>query len=448
MLKKLISLESYYARIIFLTFILFGQYLTLFNYVLTLFSMVLIFLGLIKKWDISIVLILGLPFSIAEGATNIYSIKAGPANTLYILIILVFTLNLLFRKINKTHKNVMFFSTLSIMIFVYSIINGNPFKGVDFWIDSIFIFIAILFSILLFDFKKLDFDKLFIPLGFSYYLVKTIIVVTGIGLESTNYTKTIVQYNAMFDPIENFLLIYSILTAFSKKELFKKIYACLNIILFCIASGFLGYVHGGTVVIILCVVFYSCTYNKSFIKYGSLILILSAALYPVISMIENSEESVMTHKFEKVMGLVDFILSDNSSIYDLPRSTQVRMIETGNIFNQPVFYLLFGKGFGGTIEEIKYKYGAYLNKHDYPEEQLKKREFSTMHTYNQILLKHGLLSIIMFALLKFLYFKERRVEFDSALIFILFSYGFTIKPYLMLGFLLYEVSFDKNRKLS
>ncbi|WP_139158726.1 hypothetical protein ABRP32_19770 [Providencia manganoxydans] len=357
---------------------------------------------------------------------------------LYVYIAIAFILSLFQRK--KLHRYELIFFVLFITYLIYSILSGNALSGEYFINDVMFILIAFLF---LFSFRwlnNINYDLIFLSLSSGYFISKILVLITGIGLEVTNYTSVIVQKNALFDPVEYFLILYCIHSFFYPLTKNVRLVSFLNLLLFSFGSILLGYVHGGAMVMIFVSLIYCLIRNIKYllILSGVLIFILTSLTLPSIN--NDSNDSVLSYKLQKVTGLAEFMFDDNFGVYSLPRSTQVRVIETLNLLDQPLPYIMLGKGFGGYLEQSKYYYGRYLNKDDYSEDQIRSKKFYVLHSINQLLLKHGVIFIALIVLMGMKMRKRINKNYvDVSIIFILFSYAFTIKPYLILS--LFLISF-------
>jgi hypothetical protein len=308
--------------------------------------------------------------------------------------------------------------------------------------------IGIFFLFSIYDFEKFDIEKMFFAMSLGYFFSKLLVLFSGLGLQVTAYSHNIDQYSAIFDPIENLLLIFNLRSFLSKESKKIRTLSLINISLFFVSAYFLGYVHGATIVLILIVLIYSILLNLGlllFVSISCFFLLFVNISFDINTLLNFDEESVFLFKVQKVLGLFDFFLNSDFTIYDLPRSTQVRLIETANLSGQPPFFLIFGNGFGGYLTETLYFYGDYLNSDDYSMDQINSGKYQMLHAYNQIVLKHGLLSIFI-AFIFFWRFRklEDRNFRDTALIFLLLSYSFTIKPYLILALLGFSL---KQRKI-
>jgi len=304
-----------------------------------------------------------------------------------------------------------------------------------------------MFLLVLSKVERVNYDFLFLSLGTAYFIAKITVFITGIGLDAVPYSRDTIQYFALFDPIENFLLLYSILAAFNSKIKFFKVVSSINFTLFCISSFQLGYVHGGTIIMILIVFLWVFILNFKKVILPMFVIISLGNIYSFSLDVEKG--SVNYYKIEKFIGLITFISSSDFSIYDLPRSPQVRVIETANLLHQNPVFILFGKGFGGSISETKYKYGSYLNADDYSETEVKERRFFTLHTYNQLILKHGVFMIFVLCFIGWKARSAKNVTFiDTSLIFLILSYGYTIKPYILLAMFLSEIFVHSDKKIS
>jgi hypothetical protein len=425
--------------------LLFGQFIFPLNAVILLLSIFFILLAVKKNSYFFMFPVLALSFYHGDQSLSIYTLKFGPLSTIYIVVGLMVLLTLL--KSRNFKKIALYFCLLILIYVIYSIIIGSALAFSYFSKELFFIIVSLMFLLVFSKIERANYDFLFLSLGSAYFFTKIVVFITSIGLDAVPYSRDTIQYFALFDPIENFLLLYSILAIFNASIKFFKVISFINLSLFLISSFQLGYMHGGTIIMVLIVILWAFIWN---FKKLILPVILIFSLISTYSLsFETEKGSVNYYKIQKFVGLITFVFNSDFSIYDLPRSPQVRVIETANLLNQHPIYLMFGKGFGGSITEVKYKYGSYLNADDYSEIEVKERKFYTLHTYNQLILKHGVFMIII---LSFIGWKARCKEnvtfIDTCLIFLILSYGYTIKPYILLALFLAEVFIHSEKKLS
>ncbi|MFA0553595.1 hypothetical protein AB4538_22365, partial [Vibrio lentus] len=365
------------------------------------------------------------------------------------LILTLFLLKLILRKSISRYEAIFaafFFAYLS-----YSILRFNFSYTTYFVNDTLFLLIGFFFLFSIYDFRKIELEKILLAISMGYFLIKIVVFLSGIGLQVQAYSANIDQYSAIFDPIENFLIIFNLQSLFFPKSKEVRFISLFNLCLFGFSAYLLTYVHGSTIVLIIIALMYTLLRNVKvlIVIIISIIIFLSVVTtIDINSLLGMQDESVFLYKVEKVVGLFNFVYDSNISIYDLPRSTQVRLIETANLLGQNPLLLIFGNGFGGYVTETLYTYGSYLNSDDYSLDQIETGKFHILHAYNQIVLKHGLLSFIV-AIWIFLAFKRRedRNFRDAALIFLLISYSFTIKPFLVLALLVYSFKINEQESV-
>lgn len=433
-------LKQYVALVLLTVFILLIQFISVVNIAFIPFVVAIVFYGFVKEKEYALIPILGLSFYHGEQSISLYTLKLSGVSVFYIVMIVLTMLVLFLRKkLTLASLNILL---CFIAITAYSILLGNSIEFNYFALDVFFIVIALAFYISLHAYKKINYDLLFISLGAGYYLAKIISAITGIGLEVVSYTAFIEQKNALFDPVENFLIVYSIHASFYANMRLKRVLALFNVILFILAMISLGYIHGGTIVLVLASLLFCIIKRLKYVVYAT--LSISLLLGSVAISISLTEDSVLYYKVEKVIGLFKFVTEKDFTVYELPRSAQVRVIESANLLDRNVGESIFGSGFGGYIEETKFEYGSYLNEDDYSRDEIKSGKFYNLHTFNQLFLKHGLLGV---AIILYLWSRRRFSDdkniYDVSLIFLLFSYGYTIKSFLILGFFLY-VCFEKS----
>lgn len=429
------SFKLYFKWAFFTLSIVFLQFIFPLNVAITLlvacFSAAMIY----KQSALFIIPFLVLSFYHGDSSISIYTLKLSGLSLSYILV-LFFTVFVCIRD-NRLDKGAIYFLLIILILCIYSIFLGNAAYTNYFISDVVYLIISFCFIILLKQCRSVNYDLLFLSLGTGYFLAKVLVIITGIGLESVDYSRDVSQLNAIFDPVENFLVVYAINAFFYPDTRKSRVAASVNILVFSIAIFLLGYMHGGTIILILGSVLYCLLRSLKYLTMISLILIPLITSYTISINLEK--DSVLYYKVEKVVGLVQFIFNSDLSVYDLPRSTQVRVIETMNILHQNPAFVFFGKGLGGHITETRYQYGSYLNSDDYSQFEVSERKFFTLHTYNQILLKHGVIGLLfLFYLWKRARSFKNKNLVDAILIFLVFSYAFTIKPYIFLAIFVSE----------
>lgn len=140
-------------------------------------------------------------------------------------------------------------------------------------------------------------------------------------------------------------------------------------------------------------------------------------------------------KFYQAMGAINFLGHDSllSWFYSLDDSAQFRIDEILNIsieyMNKP-FYILFGKGLGGTT--LHYTYFPNLNWEgdaSFTEEQIKYGIFYQMHESSGIIyLRHGLMGVaFMFVVIKDMLVRMRYTPWSVVgLLWFFFFWGFGV----------------------
>lgn len=436
--------EKYYLYALATIFLLVFQFIPVLNLLVTLFIFFFVIVAFYKKWVVGFIPILSLSFLHGGDSVSIYTLKMGGLSLFYILIFVLFALKLYTRKrVSIVELTVLFYLVFYI---VFSTFLCNFYEFKYYLNDMLFLIVGVMFLYVVFDFKDVPFDKLLLSLSSGYFIAKIIVYHTGVGLQVIPYSQTVDQYSAVFDPIENFLIIYNVQAFIFPKVRIQRSLALFNVLLFFYVSFLLGYMHGATIMLIFFVLLYNVFRNIKVLFSLLIFLSLLAALLVIVGLgIESEQESVFLYKVEKIFGLFQFFYDSELSIYDLPRSTQVRLIETANLLHQNWLFLLFGNGFGGYITEVAYSYGNYLNQDDYSLDQILSGKYQVLHAYNQVILKHGLLSIAISGFYFYFYRDRSYRNFrDMALLFVVFSYSFTIKPYLILALFVLVVVNEKG----
>lgn len=432
--------QKFFLWFVITTLCLFLQFIPYINYIMAISVFFFVVFCFYKKWQTGLIPILALSFLHGDESISVYTLKISGVSLFYILILTLFVLKVALRR--SISKYEIIFASFFCVYLAYSILRFNFVYTTYFVNDTLFLLIGVLFLFSIYDFQKIEFEKLLLSISMGYFFVKIIVFVSGIGLQVQAYSATIDQYSAIFDPIENFLIIFNLQSLFFPKNREVRYLSLFNISLFGMSAYLLTYIHGSTLVLIMIALLYTLLRNVKvliFIVFFCVIFLSLVTTIDVNSLLGMQDESVFIYKVEKVVGLFNFVYDSNISIYDLPRSTQVRLIETANLFGQNPLSLIFGTGFGGYVTETLYSYGSYLNADDYSLDQIETGKFHILHAYNQILLKHGLFSFVV-AVCIFWNFKwrEDRNFRDAALIFLIISYSFTIKPFLILSLLIYS----------
>lgn len=425
---------------------LYLQFIPVINYILVAILFFFIIICFYKRWPSGFIPILALSFLHGNESVSIYTLKISGVSLFYVLIISLFTLKLLTRR--KVSRVELFILLLFCIYFIYSVLNKNYIETSYFINDSLFLLIGILFLYSIYDFKNVNIEKILFAVSLGYFFTKILVYLTGVGLQVTAYSSHIDQYSAIFDPIENLLLIFNLQSFIFPKNKAIRMLSLLNLMLFGLSAYLLGYMHGATIVLVIIILFYALLRNVKLLLILSTlccVLLFISVNIDFYSLFYTQKESVFLFKVQKVIGLFEFLYQSDISIYDLPRSTQVRLIETANLIGQNPLSFFFGNGFGGYLTETIYSYGSYLNADDYSLDQIASGKYQLLHAYNQIILKHGLLSLLI-ALITFWRFRraEDRNFRDTALIFIVLSYSFTIKPFLILALLVFSLK-DKGQ---
>lgn len=440
----MLTLKDYILHGLISLIFLFGQFIFPLNLLLLFLSVGYTLYFVRKRSFLFLFPILSLSFYHGDASLSIYTLKIGGGSILYVILAMMFCFTIL--NYCKLKKITVYFFLVILVYVAYSIIVGSAFELNHFGKEVFFITVSLLFLIIVSKIDEIDYDFLFITLGTSYFTAKILVIITGVGLEVVPYSKGTFQSFALFDPIENFLLIYNVIAIFQCERKFLKRASFINFVLFIVASILLGYIHGGTIVMIFAVFLWVSIRHFKKILLPTAMLTALLASYSISFEVEKG--SVNYYKIEKFIGLITFVIDRDFSIYDLPRSPQVRVIETANLLDQNLVYIIFGKGFGGAISETKYKYGTYLNADDYSEKEVKERKFFTLHTFNQLILKHGFITILTFCYFGFRARGRQNDTFiDTSLMFLILSYGYTIKPYLILALFLAEAFAKRNNKI-
>jgi hypothetical protein len=436
---------SKYLFNIFLVFYFSLLYLLQYYYILSFFGIIIFILTffifyILKRYHHSLCLLL-LFSPIVNFGVNIYTFKILNVNVFYILLILLFLKNIaLIKKINSKY---IFIITLLLLFLIYSLKNILEFK--EFFQDTILLFSPFMLYICFRKkFSNNDLIYIFIILSYVKLLTTFLMYYFSITLSNdTNMFNRLVVDNS--DEIglllKTLILSIFLFTNNIKFRILSFILISLNILgTYQYGPQFIGLgslsILFITFVIIIFIINKVLTHNYKFI--------LTSLLLLIPFLIKPSNESI-NYKMNNILELSHFLFS-NYTIYALPNSAQIRVIEILNIINEPT-NLIVGTGLGGYFVDDKYPFPPWTNKFDFSEKELYTGKFFKPHNINYNLLKYGILFIsVLFYL--FLYrnsFKNlsHKILYLNLLLFIGFNFGAGIKAALCLGILFIVLS-NKN----
>jgi len=134
------------------------------------------------------------------------------------------------------------------------------------------------------------------------------------------------------------------------------------------------------------------------------------------------------------------------NINQIPRSPKVRILEIMNSYNElsdSPLLIVIGKGFGSYFTDTKYSfknYGVDLSKGDvYSLDQVKQSKYYIGHGFiSYSLIKWGFSGILIISLISFLIFFIKTKDFFwlsiSVPLYVLTTFGYGLKNFIMIGF--------------
>lgn len=116
----------------------------------------------------------------------------------------------------------------------------------------------------------------------------------------------------------------------------------------------------------------------------------------------NIENEFMERKIDEAISILD--ITRENYYENIDASPKGRIDEFLNLlaeYNERPFYMLFGKGFGGGIEDHLNVFGNYEAAF-FSDDEYRYRSFTFLHeTVNVIFLKFGIIGIIFFILINY-----------------------------------------------
>jgi len=172
---------------------------------------------------------------------------------------------------------------------------------------------------------------------------------------------------------------------------------------------------------------------------------------PALMYSVNIFSDLLIYKVDNIIGLFSNLEAD--SIYYIPHSPQVRVIELINIFSYPFHKILFGHGIGGYFSDIYFPFNDYIGTFDFSSEEIIMRKFYNPHNIAFGLLKFGMIWwIFLFSCFINAYKcknKELRIVLAVCLLVLGLNFGYAIKTSILLGLMLVFLgSRNQNYKVS
>lgn len=377
---------------------------------------------------------------------NIYLLKIAGISLFYITILLLFILFLLKNKekIFQIPKLLFVYIVFVSIVFAYSI--PNLFESTLFFIKdlNIIVVIPILIAVL---FKKLKSEKIihiFINIMSIKILSSLLMFMTGLTLtENENLFNTLVVDNT--DELGALFVILLLTLVFTRKINDDRwIFFLFFITLFGLFRYGLGFIGLGSQVMIMVLIilaYFGLRKKKIFIP----ILFI----FILIFNIDKTGNEYIDYKIQNITGVFSNLNQD--SIYMIPHSPQVRVIELINIASYPWYNVLFGHGIGGYFSDTYFEFNKYLGKFDYSEYEIETRKFYIPHNLAYSFLKVGLLWHMILLFLFYKTMKQTTGDIRMFLVLSLFTLslnmGHAIKTSILFGIVLIMLHNSNKREL-
>lgn len=348
------------------------------------------------------------------------------------------------RNIDKNFKLILFFSFFVFVTgcfgaFISFLINDNNLPTevfLKFFKQDFAVYVGTSIFIILFTLQLIyNPEFVFFFKSKIFTLLVSIILVTIFSV-SFKYIGTYGSHDIILMPLTSFYSITILFFAF-KRDMYN---LKLVLILFFISAYFqftLSTALGGKswllfalILVLVMVIFYKNGYKFTLILCGAFIVIFiivaSTLILPML--MTSSDDNLIVSKAFEALSLIDF--SSGNYLNNIPDSPKNRIDEFINIFieyyNKPI-YSLFGKGFGGTIQDHENLFGSFLASY-YSDDEYLYNAFNFMHeSVNNIFLKFGILGLYLFILMiyRVVSSKDMNPFLAIGLVWLIFFYGYT-----------------------
>lgn len=431
-----------YIQLIGITLYL-SQFIQYINFMSTIFVFVsIVYFYNKNKLEYSLFLILLFSVLSTKGI-NIYLLQIAGINLFYITLLLLLVLFLLKNKekIFQIPKLLFVYTALITVIFVYSV--SNIFESISYFIKDLIIIIVVP-TLIVILFKKLESEKIvhiFINIMSIKIIASLLMFMTGL---------TLTQDENMFDAlsVDNadelgalFVVLLLTLVFIRKINDYRWIFVLFFITLFGLFQYGLGFAGLGSQVMMMVLIVFGYFMLRSKFFAIPVILIL---LFTSIGEISNE---AISYKIKNITELFSNLNQD--SVYMIPHSPQVRVIELINIASYPWYNVLFGHGIGGYFSDTYFEFNKYIGKFDFSEQEIETRKFYNPHNLGYNLLKFGILWQIF---LLYLFYKTIKLTKGDIRMFIILSLftlslnmGYAIKTSILFGIVLIMIH-NSNKK--
>jgi hypothetical protein len=386
------------------------QFIPILNYISTLVVFLAINYFYYKgKYEYSLFLMLLFSAFITQGV-NIYIFKIFGFSLFYLslIIMILISINKNKEKLSKIPRILLIYTLFVSVLLLFSV--SNIFDSLVYFIkDFLMIYLDVALVVILF--KDIYKERIF----FVFYNIIAIKIISSLIMYWTGFTMSINEdmFNTLSiensDEIGSFYIVLLLgIVLFSQSKNNKWYLLLLIISILGILSYGLGFVGLGSQVmlmIIIVLIFYTFT-NKKY-----LVLLVFAVILFLNTEIENK---TISYKIKNISEL--FLNLNEDSIYLIPHSPQVRVIEIINIMSYPWYYVVFGHGIGGHFTDKYFEFNKYIGKYDFSEIEINSRKFYYPHNFGYGLMKFGL---IWYVFLIYLLFKASKIKCLESKMFIL-----------------------------
>ncbi|MGY3861127.1 hypothetical protein ACW5WN_05880 [Aeromonas lacus] len=402
----------------------------------------LVFFSIIYTYftnNIKCALFLLLLFSaLSKNGVNIYTFSLSGMSLFYI-ICTVLLLFVLVRgekhQINVVSKPLFIYLILFLFNIWFSI--NNFIESPTYFFKDLLILVLIPFSFYIL-FKGMSNRDIF----FVFYILISIKILTSLALYLSGLTLEIDENLNGAMAIDNtdelsafFTILLLSVIMFSKhpSKLFFNIILFVTCVGLCIYGlGFLGLGSQVVLMIILVILLFFYKHKIIFLYFSPVVFFIIVFLYPGIN-IHGS--ALLVYKINNIIGLISNL--DADSVYLIPHSPQVRVIELINIFNCSWYELLFGHGLGGYFTDEYFVFNPYIGKFDFSDFEIMTGRFYNPHNVAFGVLKIG---IVWWLFISYLFYSTIRLRDNEAKIFLLvaifvlfLNFGFAIKTSILLA---------------
>lgn len=412
----------------------------------TTFIVFLLIIYFYKKNKLEYSLSLILLFSaLSVNGVNIYVLQIAGVNLFYITILVLFFIYL-FKNIDRIlwiPRFLAIYIGLIVVVLSYSL--PNLIDSTLYFIKDLIIILIIPLTIVIL-FKNLENEKilhLFFNIISIKILASLIMFMTGLTLsQDENMFNALTIDNA--DELDSLFVVFLLAMLFTRKSREGRwLIVLLLISLFGLLNYGLGFVGLGSQVMIM-VIIVICFFGLRRLSLFIPLLVL------LIVSINNVGSESIDYKFQNITQLISNL--DRDSVYMIPHSPQVRVIELINIFSYPWYNVLFGHGVGGYFSDYYFQFNENIGKFDFSEFEIRSRRFYNPHNLAYNFLKFGILWQIFLLLLVYKALKRTsgntRVFVVISLFTLSLNMGYATKTSILFGIILIMVSKGSCRQSS